>query len=90
MSYMSGTVEDLEDPLLLLSLGVPCWVVTHVWGRNDMFWQRHLERLGRNSLLGTTVPIAARLPLHLVADEHHADWCGQKGYIALSAGAVEP
>jgi len=52
-----------------------------------MFWQRHLERLGRNSLLGTTVPIAARLPLHLVADEHHADWCGQKGYIALSAGA---
>jgi hypothetical protein len=22
-----------------------------------------------------------------VADEHHADWCGQKGYIALSAGA---
>ena len=87
MSYMSGTVEDLEDPLLLLSLGVPCWAVTHVCGRNDMFWYRHLERLGRNSLVGTTVPIAARLPLHLAADEHHADWCGQKGYIALSAGA---
>jgi hypothetical protein len=87
MSYMSGTVEELEDPLLLLSLGVPCWVVTHIFGHNDMFWQRHLERLGRNSLVGTTVPIAARLPIHLAADEHHADWCGEKGYAAFTAGA---
>lgn len=86
-SYMSGTVEELEHPLLLLSLGVPCWVVTTVLGRNDMFWNRHLERLGRNSLVGTTVPISSRLPVHLLADEHHADWCAQKGYVAFTAGA---
>ena len=46
LSYMSGTVERLEPPLLLLSMGVPCWVVTKIFSQNDMFWQRHLERLG--------------------------------------------
>ena len=86
MSYMTGTVNELEHPLLLLSLGVPCWVVTEIFGRNDMFWQRHLERLGRNSLVGTTVRVAERLPTHLAADEHHADWCGEKGYVAVTAG----
>ncbi len=87
MSYMTGTVEQLEYPLLLLSLGVPCWVVSEIFGRNDMFWHRHLERLGRNSLVGTTVRDPDKLPQHLVADEHHADWCGQKGYVAFTAGA---
>lgn len=87
MSYMSGTVEALEHPLLLLSLGVPCWVLTVVFGRNDMYWYRHLERLGRNSLVGTTVTIPSQLPAHLVADEHHADWCGEKGYVAFTAGS---
>lgn len=86
MSYMTGTVEELEDPLLLLSFGVPCWVVTKIFGRNDMFWQRHLERWGRHSLVGTTVRIAERLPTHLAADEHHADWCGEKGFVAVTAG----
>ena len=86
MSYMTGTVEELEHPLLLLSLGVPCWVVTRIFGHNDMYWQRHLEGLGRNSLVGTTVRDPARLPAHLAADEHHADWCGKKGYVPLTAG----
>jgi hypothetical protein len=40
MTYMTGEVEDLEHPLLLLSYGVPCWLVTKVFGRNDMFWHR--------------------------------------------------
>lgn len=87
MSYMSGTVEALEHPFLLLSIGVPCWVLTVVFGRNDMYWYRHLERLGRNSLVGTTVTISSQLPSHLVADEHHADWCGEKGYVAFTAGS---
>lgn len=86
MSYMTGTVEELEHPLLLLSFGVPCWVVTKIYGHNDMFWQRHLERWGRASLVGTTVRVAERLPTHLAADEHHADWCGEKGFVAVTAG----
>ena len=42
-------------PLLLLSFGVPTWVVTRGFGHNDMYWHRLVERLGRNSLAGTTV-----------------------------------
>lgn len=87
MSYMTGFVEELEHPLLLLALGVPCWAMTKIFGANDMYWQRHLERLGRNSLVGTTIRDPARLPVHLAADEHHADWCGAKGYVAVTAGA---
>ncbi len=86
MSYMSGSVEEMEDPLLLLSLGVPCWVVTRLFGHNDMFWYRQIERLGRNSVVGTTVPLAQQLPVDLVADEHHCDWVGSKGYVAFTAG----
>ena len=84
-AYMTGTVDELEHPLLLLALGVPCWVVTKLFGRNDMFWHRHLERMGRASVVGTTVRDPAQLPEHLAADEHHADWCGDKGYIAFTA-----
>jgi hypothetical protein len=84
-SYMTGTVDDLEHPLLLLSFGIPPWVVTKIFGNNDMYWYRQLAGLGRNSLVGTTVRDPERLPEHLAADEHHADWCGQKGYVAFTA-----
>ena len=86
MNYMSGTVEEIESALFLLSVNNPCWVVTRNCGHDDMFWYRHLERLGCNSLVGTTVPIAEHLPVNLVADEHHCDWVGEKGYIAFTAG----
>lgn len=85
MPYMTGTAVELEYPLLLASFGVPCWVLTQGFGHSDMFWQRQLERLGRNSLAGTTVRDPARLPQHLAADEHHVDWAGQKGYVATVA-----
>jgi len=71
----------------LLSLHVPVRVVTLVFGRNDMFWQRQLERMGRNSLLGTTVRVPEQMPEHLAADEHHLDWCGEKGFLAMTAAA---
>jgi hypothetical protein len=85
-SYMTGTVEELAYPLLLAAQGVPAWLLTIGFGHSDMYWYRVLERLGRNSLVGTTVRDAARLPAHLAADEHHADWAGQKGYVATTVG----
>jgi hypothetical protein len=85
-SYMMGTVDELAYPLLLASYGVPAHLLTQGFGHSDMFWQRHIERLGRNSLVGTTVCGADRLPAHLAADEHHADWVGETGYIATTAG----
>jgi hypothetical protein len=86
MPYMTGVVEDLEYPLLLASFGVPAWLLTKGFGHSDMYWYRMIERLGRNSLVGTTVRRPECLPEHIAADEHHADWCGEKGYLASTAG----
>jgi hypothetical protein len=85
-SYLTGTVEELAYPLLLAAHGVPPWLLTIGFGHSDMYWYRLIERLGRNSLVGTTVRDAAALPTHLAADEHHADWAGQKGYVATTVG----
>src|SRR5205807_8242112 len=84
--YMTGTVAELAYPLLLAAHGVPAWLLTIGFGRSAMYWYRVIERLGRSSLVGTTVGDAARLPAHLAADEHHADWAGQKGYVATTVG----
>ena len=85
-SYMTGTVDQLAYPLLLAAHGVPPWLLKIGFGHSDMYWYRVIERLGRNSLVGTTVRDSAQLPEHLVADEHHADWAGQKGYIPTTVG----
>lgn len=50
-----------------------------------MSWQRLRERRGRNRLVGTTVRVAARMPEHLAADEHHLQWRGAKGFLARVA-----
>ena len=44
-----------------------------------------IERLGRNSVVGTTARGLAELPQHLVADEHPVKWCGERGYVATTA-----
>ncbi len=84
--YMTGTVEELAYPLLLVAHGVPAWLLAIGFGHSEMFWHRVVERLGRNSLGGATVRDPARLPEHLAADEHHADWAGRKGYVATTVG----
>jgi hypothetical protein len=84
--YMTGTVDELAYPLLLAAHGVPPWLLKIGFGHSEMYWHRLVERLGRSSLVGTTVSDPARLPGHLAADEHHADWVGQKGYVATTIG----
>jgi hypothetical protein len=84
--YMTGTVDELAYPLLLAAHGVPPWLLKLGFGHSEMYWYRVVERLGRSSLVGTTVGDPARLPEHLAADEHHADWAGQKGYVATTVG----
>ncbi len=51
-----------------------------------MYWHRLERSLGRNSLVGTTVASAARLPRHLAADEKHTTLAGKKVYLAATAG----
>jgi hypothetical protein len=84
--YMAGTVDELAYPLLLAAHGVPPWLLEVGFGHSEMFWHRLVERLGHSSLVGTTVRDPARLPEHLAADEHHADWSGKKGYVATTVG----
>src|SRR5262249_34583678 len=84
LGYMTGTVDVVAYPLLLAAHGVPAWLLALGFGRTEMYWYRLLERLGRASLVGATVRDPARLPWHLVADEHQADWAGQKGAIATT------
>jgi hypothetical protein len=86
LPYMTGFAEDVEYPLRLLAYGVPPWLVAEKFGHDAHYWDRQVERLGRNSLVGTTVRDPRRLPEHLTADEHHTRWCGEKAYIALTAG----
>jgi hypothetical protein len=83
---MAGTADELAFPLLLAAHGVPAWLLVVGFGHCEMFWHRLVERLGRASLVGTTVRDPARLPEHLAADEHHADWAGRKGYVATTVG----
>jgi hypothetical protein len=86
VGYMAGTVDELAYPLLLASHGVPPWLLKIGFGHSEMYWYRIIERLGHSSLVGVTVRDPARLPEHLAADEHHADWSGQKGYLATTVG----
>jgi hypothetical protein len=51
-----------------------------------MYWYRLEVGLGRNSIVGTTAR-QARLPEHLLADEHHQPRDGVKNYIATTVGA---
>ena len=85
-SYMAGTADELAYPLLLAAHGVPLWLLKVGFGHSEIYWYRLVERLGRTSLVGATVGDPARLPEHLAADEHHVDWAGQKGYVAMTVG----
>ena len=69
LPYGMGLVEEVEKALFLRRFGVPYWGLTYVFGRNDMYWQRLVTRLGHYDLVGTTVKTAERLPEHLLADE---------------------
>ena len=84
-SSMTGTSISWRIPCSWRRMVFP-WLLKIGFGHTAMYWYRVIERLGRNSLVGTTVRDAAQLPEHLVADQHHADWAGQKGYIPTTVG----
>jgi hypothetical protein len=83
---MTARTADVEKGLFLTDFGVPPWALTYVFGRNDMFWYRLGISFGRNSIAGTTVKDAARLPDHLSADEKHTRIKGEKAYTATTVG----
>ena len=86
LPYMAGYTDDVENGLFMLSFGVPFWAVRRVFGKNEMYWERLTERLGHNSLVGTTVRNAEALPKDLVADEKHSEISAKPAYIATTVG----
>jgi hypothetical protein len=84
MPYMTGYTDEIEKALFLRGFGVPYWALTYVFGHNDLFWQRQVERLGRYDLVGTTLKSGQKLPQHLLADEKHTRINGEKAYIATT------
>jgi hypothetical protein len=81
MPYMVGKTSDFDKPLYLRRYGVPFDALTYVFGKNDMYWYRALLALGRFSVVGTTVKQKTMMPKHLLADEKHSRWKGQKVYL---------
>lgn len=87
LPYRMGYAEDVEKALFLRRFGVPFWGLTYVFGRNDMYWQRLVQHLGRYDLVGTTVKDPTRLPAHLIVDEKHMALNGERAFIAMTVGA---
>ena len=86
MPYMTGYTDDVEKPLFLRRWGVPYWALAYVFGRDEQYWYRLENRIGRNSVVGTTVKDPERLPPDLLADEKHTRFNGEKAYIATTVG----
>lgn len=84
LPYMSGHVTEVEKALFLRRFGVPFWALTYVFGRNDSYWCNLAMALGRHDIVGTTVKQPENLPHHLLADEKHARFQGNKAYIATT------
>ena len=84
MPYMCGDTDEIEKALFLRRFGVPYWGLTYVFGHNDMYWYRQIERLGRYDLVGTTLKSPDVMPEHLLADEKHTRFNGEKAYIATT------
>ncbi|MDQ4078599.1 MAG: hypothetical protein M3220_20450 [Chloroflexota bacterium] len=87
LPYMSGYTDEVEKALFLRRFGVPFWGLTYVFGRDDSYWYRLTASFGRYDIVGTTVKEPTRLPAHLLADEKHVHFNGEKGYIATTVGA---
>ena len=86
LPYMTGRTDGAEGPLFLRAFGVPFWALARVFGKGPMYWYRVEAGLGRSSIVGTTLR-KARLPEHVLADEHHQPRDGVKNYIATTVGA---
>ena len=82
---MAGYTDEVEKALFLRGkFGVPYWGLTHVFGHNDLYWERLELSLGRNSIVGTTVKHAEHLPQDVLADAKHTWLHGLPVYVATT------
>jgi hypothetical protein len=86
MPYHTAFTTDVEKALFLRKFDVPFWALSHVFGKDSMFWHRMEQNLGRNSIVGTTIKDLDLLPEHVSADEKHSRLKGEKVYVATTVG----
>jgi hypothetical protein len=86
MPYGTALTDDVEKAIFLRKFDVPFWALSHVFGKDPMFWYRIERSLGRNSIVGTTIKDPKLLPEHLSADEKHSRLRGEKVYVATTVG----
>jgi hypothetical protein len=86
MPYMVGYTDDVEKALFLRRFGVPFWALAYVFGRDEKYWYRINEHIGRYDLVGSTIKDPDKLPKHVLADEKHTRLNGQKAYVAVTVG----
>jgi len=86
MPYMTGLTNDIEKALFMRKFDVPFWALSHVFGKDPMYWYRIEQSLGRNSIVGTTVRNPHDIPENLGADEKHTWILGNKAYVATTVG----
>ncbi|MGK7894132.1 MAG: hypothetical protein AB4372_11035 [Xenococcus sp. (in: cyanobacteria)] len=82
---MVGKTKDFDKPLYFRRYGVPFDALTYASGKNDMYWYRAFLTLGRYSLVGTIIKQGTMMPQHLLADEKHSRWKGQRVYLPTVA-----
>ena len=87
MPYQTAFTADVEKAIFLRKFDVPFWALSHVFGKDQMFWYRIEQGLGRNSIVGTTIKDPKFLPDHLSADEKHSRLRGEKVYVATTVGS---
>ena len=86
MPYMTGRTDEVEQALFMRKFNVPFWALSHVFGKDPMYWYRLECSLGRNDIVGTSVRNPDAIPENLAADEKHT-WCnGRKVYVATTVG----
>jgi len=81
MPYMVARTDEVEKGLYFKRWGVPFEALAYGFGHNAMFWYRAYVSVGRNSIVGSTVKAADKLPKDIVVDEKHSRLQGQKIYI---------
>jgi len=84
MPCLVGYRIVVVKPLFLRRWGVPHWALAYVFGRDEQYWYRIDNHIGRNSIVGTTVKNPDDLPEDILADEKHTRFNGQKVYIATT------
>ena len=87
MPYMIARTGEVEKGLYFKRWGVPFEALAYGFGQDAMFWYRAYVSVGRNSIVGTTVKAADKLPQDVVADEKHSRLQGEKVYISTTVAS---